>query len=420
MIKKIIIINMKYCRICKSSKIKPILELNSSPLADSFSFKKNDPKNNKIYPLKKIYCSNCNYFGLSIRTSPKNNSRNFLYLSKTTAGLQKHFDDYSEQVKRKFSLNKTSLVVDLGSNDGLFINSFKKNGIKAIGVEPSNKIAKYANSKKLETINSFFNRKTVSKIIKEFKKPDVITANYMFANVSDVNTFTSNVSKLIKDDGIFIIQTGYHPEQMKINMFDYIYHEHFSYFTIKNLKYILSNFNLQIFDAEIFDPKGGSIRVFAKKNTNNVIEKTKRLIKIECKEISNRIFLESTYKKYSYNLNLIKLNLINKLKEYKNKNYDIIGFGASHSTTTLLYHFEIGEYIQYLIDDNVIKHNRYSPGLNLKVRSVKDFNNSKHKKFVIVLLAWQHQNVIIKKYKKILNTKSFFLIPLPRIKKIAL
>ena len=33
--------------------------------------------------------------------------------------------------------------------------------------------------------------------------------------------------------------------------------------------------------------------------------------------------------------------------------YSIVGFGASHSTTVLIYHFELRKFLKYIVDDNI-------------------------------------------------------------------
>lgn len=403
---------MKICRVCNKNNIKTVIDLGSTPLEDDFLKKKEINKKQIRIKLSKEYCNYCGYFGLSLLTSPKSNSEKFLYLSKTTAGLIEHFDDYAKSISKYISKNE--FLLDLGSNDGSFLNSVKKIGRKAIGIEPAIKIAKYANKKKLTTIIDFFNKRSSKKIVRNYGYPKVITANYMYANVANLNIFTKNVSNLLENNGYFIVQTGYHPEQMKINMFDYIYHEHFSYFTLRCLSYLFQKNGLKIFDAVITKPKGGSIRVFAKK-TNKQITKSKRLIKISNEEVKNGIFLISTYKKYVSDLNLIKQDIHKKLNYLKIKGYEIIGFGASHSTTTLIYYFDLHNFIKLILDDNPIKHNRYSPGRKIPVYPSKYIKKSKIK-LAIIILAWQHQNTILNKHFNSIKNDDLFVIPLPKLK----
>ena len=90
----------------------------------------------------------------------------------------------------------------------------------------------------------------------------------------------------------------------------------------------------------------------------------------------------------------------------------VVGLGASHSTTTLTYHFGLANYIEYLVDDNVLKHGCFSPGLHIPVNPVDRLYQDNID--VAIILAWQHKDTIIKKHSSFLN-KGKFVIPLPEI-----
>ena len=91
-----------------------------------------------------------------------------------------------------------------------------------------------------------------------------------------------------------------------------------------------------------------------------------------------------------------------------------MGYGASVSTTTLLHHFEMGDYIEYLVDDNPIKHGLYSPGYHLPVYPSKKLYDDKPK--YVLVLGWQHQDSIINRNKSFLDEGGKFIIPLPKLK----
>ena len=147
---------------------------------------------------------------------------------------------------------------------GPFIN-FKKNKMKFVGIEPSISIAKYANKKGLKTINSFFNEKSSKEIVQKFEKPHLVISTYTFANIKNIAEFLKTVKNLISSNGIFVIETGYHPKQMENKMFDYFYHEHFSYFSLRSIKYLLNNFGFKILKVKITEPKSGSLLIVSKK-----------------------------------------------------------------------------------------------------------------------------------------------------------
>jgi hypothetical protein len=252
----------------------------------------------------------------------------------------------------------------------------------------------------------------VSKIVSGYGKADVITANYMFANIDDIVNFTKSVETLLSEDGVFVVETGYHLEQFKIKMFDYIYHEHFSYFTVGTLSYLFDQCGLKIIDVQKTKPKGGSIRVVTQKQ-DGLRETLPSVGMIIDGEKESNIYEIEMYREFSNSLQELKADLIELLKSIKDKGQSIVAFGASHSTTTLIYHFELSDYFDYIVDDNKTKHGLYSPGLHIPVFPTDRMYVDRPD--YILIIAWQHKHSIIKKHKLIIEKGSAFIVPLPKI-----
>ena len=400
------------CRICKSSDIKIILKLNDTPLEDQFVDESNKQLEQKAFPLELAICKNCGYVHLPYIINPEESYVDYLYKSGITPGLRSHYDKYAKDIIENYSIEKESLVVDLGSNDGSMLASFKRQGMNVVGVEPANLIADYANQSGIKTINDYFSNEVVSKIVSGYGKADVITANYMFANIDDIVNFTKSVEALLSEDGVFVVETGYHPEQFNIKMFDYIYHEHFSYFTVGTLSYLFDQCGLKIIDVQKTKPKGGSIRVVTQKQ-DGLRETLPSVGMIIDSEKESNIYGIEMYREFSNSLQELKADLIELLKSIKDKGKSIVAFGASHSTTTLIYHFELSDYFDYIVDDNKTKHGLYSPGLHIPVFPTDRMYVDRPD--YILILAWQHKLSITKKHKLIIEKGSTFIVPLPKI-----
>ena len=400
------------CRICNCEDIETVLKLNDTPLEDQFVDETRKHIEQKVFPLELALCNNCGYVHLPHLINPDESYVDFLYKSGNTPGLRSHFDDYAEKIVKQYNIKKNSLIVDLGSNDGSMLASFKRHQMNVIGVEPAKLIAEYANQSGVETINDYFTNEVVSKIISSYGKADVISANYMFANIDNIVHFTQSVESLLSEDGLFVVETGYHLEQFKIKMFDYIYHEHFSYFTVGVLSYLFNRCGMEIIDAQKTRPKGGSIRVVAQKQNGSrkISPSVEKFIKIE--DASN-IYKKETYKFFDNSLIKLKLELINLLEGIQAKGKSIIAFGASHSTTTLIYHFELGNYFNCIVDDNEVKHGHYSPGLHIPVFSTDKMYIDKPD--YVLILAWQHKDVICDRHSKFIENGGKFITPLPQV-----
>ena len=399
----------KHCRLCGGKQITTVFKLNDTPLEDQFLSTDQVPQ--PAYPLELAMCQDCGYVYLPYIVSPEASYTDYVYVSGVTVGLRGHYDQYAEQIVADFAIPEGARVIDLGSNDGSMLASFKKLGMNVLGVEPAGNIATLANQSGLATINDFFTDQVASKILTEYGQASVVTANYMYANIDDVVGFTKSVARILQQDGIFVVQTGYHPEQMKIRMFDYIYHEHFSYFTVEVLKNLFSACGLELIDAQKTAPKGGSVRIIGqlKNGSRKVNASVDELIAEERRQGMRD---PETYRRFADDIAASKKQLLALLQQLKAEGKKIVGFGASHSTTTLIYHFELAPYLDYLVDDNNLKHGKYSPGYHLPVFSSEKLDQDRPD--YVLVLGWQHQNSIIAKHQLLGNGK--WIVPLPELK----
>ena len=188
---------------------------------------------------------------------------------------------------------------------------------------------------------------------------------------------------LKNDNSLITIQTGYHPEQFKKALFDYVYHEHYTYFTVKSLERIAEQCGLYIHKYEILDLRGGSLRMYLKKGESKKLKPNEGFSSLQ------------EFKELEEHLCINRNNLEKHINDLKEKNYTIAGFGASHSTGILVHSFGLKEKIDYLIDENNSKIGHYMPGTSLKVHAVNKIKNET--KVAVIILAHQYYDLIEKK-----------------------
>ena len=404
------------CRLCGSKKISTVLHLTPTPPEDQFVSKEKLHVSQDVYPLDLALCEACGYLHLPYVLSPEMSYTDYTYMTKVTLGLKNHYQEYADEILAMIKPLNDSLVVDLGSNDGSMLEAFKKRGMKVVGVEPAQAIGKAANDEGIPTIVEFFADSVTEQIIQKHGKARIITANYVYANVDNVVDFTRNVKRLLDNKGMFVIQTGYHPQQMKINMFDYIYHEHFSYFSVKVLKQLLGQCGMNLIHVSLHPAKGGSIRAIAqhRNKKQDLGESVESFIR---EEENARVHDAETYIRFENEIGKHKKKLLELIGQIKSAGHAIVGYGASHSTTTLLHHFELGKYLEYIVDDNSTKHGLYSPGYHLPVYPSRKLYKDRPE--YVLVLAWQHRDSIIKRNMKYLNEGGKFIVPLPTLKVVS-
>ena len=247
------------CRICKSKDVVRVLNLGQTPIGENFKKKK---LNDGLFDLNLQQCKKCGLCQIEDVIDPKILYKDYLYQSNSSNYLIKHFDNYSKQVSKFLKLEKKSLILDIGSNDGMLLSKFKKYGFKCLGIEPAKKIAKVANDRNIKTINSFFDNKTTNLILKKYKKISVVTANNVLANIDDIHSWFKNIKKIITNEGFFVFESFYLRDVIKNKVLDFIYHEHLSIFSVKCIKYLCKLHDLKLINVEAVNTKGGSLRYY--------------------------------------------------------------------------------------------------------------------------------------------------------------
>ncbi len=389
------------CRVCGGG-LKHYLSLGLSPLANNLNSKK-DTKS-ELYPLDLNFCKKCSNSQLSIVVPPEKMFSNYFYLSSTSNLFRNHFAQIAKELKADLKLSGKTLVIDVGSNDGIFIEPLKKLGIKAVGVEPAKNVAKIANSNGFETLSEYFDNKTVEKIYKKYGKATVITAFNVFAHSDDLNGILKNVEKLLNKDGEFIFEIQYMLKTIKDLTFDNIYHEHVNYWCLLSILNFFENSLLKVYKVQEVDTHGGSLRIYTSKDKNKKVDKSvSKYIEYEKKNKLDKI---ETYYKFAKEVEKVKSLSLNKINKLVKDGKTIIGYGAPAKATTVLNYFGIDErYIKYVIDDSEIKHNKYIPGVNLKILN----NNNKIIDNVdyVVVLAWNFFDDIVRTNKDIFPKSKF-------------
>ena len=403
------------CRLCDSKRIEKVLPLTPTALCDAYLRPENADKVQEIYPLDLFLCLDCGYAHIPYVVDPEIIYRDYIYVSTSSLGLSDHFQGYCREVLRRIEPPKDSLVVDLGSNDGTLLKFFKDNGLRVLGVEPATEIAKAATSRGIETIPEFFDLKLASRIRNDYGPAGMITINNLFANIDDLQQTAKAVKELLAPDGVFIIESSYLGDMVQNMVFDFIYHEHLSYLSLKPLITFFRCFDMKLMDVERVPTKGGSLRYYFQHNSGQ------RAVSSAVKEMANReeslnLDRPGTYKDFATKIDDVRSRLRAGLSRIRSENKVIAGYGASATTTTLLYHLGLAEMIDYIVDDNPAKQNTFSPGYHVPVLTPAALYEKKPD--YVLVLAWRYVEAIAKKQKLFLERGGNFIVPLPEIRYI--
>ena len=368
------------CRSCGNTNLKRVVSLGYQPLANNLLKKENEKC--ELYPLEMNYCDRCHNCQLSVAVNPKKMFSNYLYTSSTSKVFRDHFVKASKKYIKDFKLNKKkSYIIDIGSNDGVALKPFLDQGFKKIlGIEPAKNLAKLANKNKIKTFNGFLNKKNIKNLK---KNADLILASNVFAHSDKLNEMAECMFELLSTKGTIVIEVQYLMNTLKDLTFDNIYHEHYNYWSLTSLVNFFNKFKGKIFRSEKVDTHGGSLRIYIKKNKGVKVEQSVKQMLKEEEKFGIKDF--KTYKKFGERIYELRENVRKNLKRLKNNKNLIIGYGAPAKATTALNFYGISKEINFIVEDNKLKHDKFIPGVKIPIKHKSEIKNKKN---TLLVLAW--------------------------------
>jgi len=392
------------CRSCNNIDLERCVSLGTSPLANNLVGSQGE--NVITYPLEMNYCPECHNCQLSVVVPPEKMFDDYLYVSSTSSTFVEHFEEAAKKYIQEFDLNEDSLVVDIGSNDGIALKPFKERGIKVVGVEPANNIAKIANEEGILTYNKYFDKDVVEELIEKHGKANLVTASNVFAHSDKLYDMAVNAFNLLDDNGLFVVEVQYLLSTIKDLTFDNIYHEHTNYWSVTSINEFFYNMDLRVCKVEHVDTHGGSIRVYVKRDDEAVINSS--LLHFLTNEKKYGITELSTYKDFGEKVYKMKLNVRKNIDKLKEQYGRIVGYAAPAKATTALNFFGIDNNdIEYIIEDNSLKHNKFIPCANIPIRD-KNYC-MENLPDVVIILAWNFFDYIKEKNQDLVDAGCTFV-----------
>ena len=369
--------NKNNCRGCNSTDLKPVISLGLSPLANNLLDSLEDQDN--LYPLEMVYCSDCHNCQLSYIVPAGEMFDHYLYVSSTAKSFRDHFEQAAKKYIKDFNLNSDSFVIDIGSNDGIALKPLKERGVQVLGFEPAKNIAEIALNNDIPTINKYF---TIDSIKNVINKEDIITASNVFAHADGLEEIAHTAFSLLKPEGCFIVEVQYLLDTIKDLTFDNIYHEHVNYWSVTAINNFFNRLGYSVSKVEHINTHGGSIRVYIKNKGSEIDSSVSKFLQNE-KEFGLTNY--SIYLEFAKRVEQAKTNTNNNIKSFKDKGLTLVGYGSPAKATTSLNYYGVKD-IDYIIEDNTLKHNKILPGVKIPIYSKNKLNETPPD--IIIVMAW--------------------------------
>jgi SAM-dependent methyltransferase len=409
---------MEFCRSCGSRLPKPFLDLGNSPLSNRYLSEKTIHDTEPYYPLEIYFCPHCSLVQLDVFEVPEQIfSSDYAYFSSYSSSWLAHCRAYVEMMVKRFGYNKDSFVMEIASNDGYLLQYFKEHHIPVKGVEPAKNTAEIAIAKGIPTDITFFNTAYVKDMVSKNILADLIIGNNVLAHNPDLNDFTEGLRRALKPHGIITMEFPHVLRLIENNQFDTIYQEHYSYLSLHAVRYLFHTHRLDIFDVDELSTHGGSLRIYAKHQSDHTKELSPRVAEMLDKEKQGGLLDPAAYEKFCRNVEATKRALLQCLISAKNKGKTIVGYGAPAKGNTLLNYCGIRtDFLNYTVDANPHKQNLFLPGTHIPIRHPDQIRIDKPD--YILILPWNIREEIMEQLSFVRTWGGKFIIPIPRVEVI--
>jgi 2-polyprenyl-3-methyl-5-hydroxy-6-metoxy-1,4-benzoquinol methylase len=400
------------CRFCARPLEHVFADLGVSPLANSFLTAEELERDEPVFPLKVYVCSGCLLVQLPEFESPENIFTDYAYFSSFADTWLAHVEHYAGQMTERFALGPESRVVEIASNDGHLLQRFKRRGIPVLGIEPAVNVAAAAEEAGVPTLVRFFGTKVAGELAGEGRHADLLAGNNVLAHVPDLNDFVGGMKLLLAPHGVITMEFPHLMRLMAENQFDTIYHEHFSYLSLRTVCEVFAAHGLTLFDVEELPTHGGSLRIFARHaeaTSPAVEERLGALLEREREAGFDRL---EHYLSFDEQARATRQALLDFLAGARAAGKSVVGYGAPAKGNTLLNYCGVGvDEIPFTVDRSPHKQGLYLPGTHLPIHAPEKVFEARPD--YLLILAWNFKEEIMEQMSGIREWGGRFAVAVP-------
>ncbi len=405
------------CRSCGAALDQVMVDLGSSPLANSYLRAADLADAETFLPLCVYVCESCWLCQLPECASPEEIFSDYAYFSSYSTSWLDHARAYVDAMESRFGLGPTSQVVEIASNDGYLLRNFVERGIPVLGVEPAANVAEAAKKLGIPTEVRFFGREAARDLVARGFAADLLLGNNVLAHVPDLDDFVGGLALLLKPEGVLTMEFPHLVRMIEGNQFDTIYHEHFSYFSLVAVERVFSAHGLGLFDVEELATHGGSLRIYARHLPapgGPDAARTPRLIDLLARERAAGVESLAYYAGYSETVRETKRALLDFLIREKRAGKSIVGYGAPAKGNTLLNYCGVrGDFLDYTVDRSPHKQGLFLPGTRIPIRAPEAIFETRPD--YVLILPWNLRSEIAGQMAAIREWGGRFLVAIPGV-----
>lgn len=405
--------NVGACRFCGYGQRFELVDLGTSPLCETLLTETQIHQPEPCYPIRVLVCESCYLAQIDEYVSPEGIfTADYPYFSSYSDSWLQHAKAYAGFAVRRFQLTPASQVVEIASNDGYLLQFFAAHGVPVVGIEPAAGVARTAMQKGIPTITRFFSCEVARELAGSGRQADLLVGNNVLAHVPQLNDFVGGLKILLKPAGVITMEFPHLLRMIAGNQFDTIYHEHFSYLSLYTVEKVFAAHGLTLFDVDELPTHGGSLRVYARHAEDISKPVSEHVPELRARELAAGLTTRAYYEAFGEQVRETKQKLLTFLLDLKQAGKSVAGYGAPGKASTLLNYCGIrADLLEYTVDRNPVKHNKYTPGTHIPIYPVEKIRETKPD--YVLILPWNLRNEVMKQMSYICEWGGAFVVPIP-------
>jgi SAM-dependent methyltransferase len=402
------------CRLCDAPLTRTFVDLGLAPPCEAFVPPSNRDVGELFLPLHARVCESCLLVQLPEYLPPEQIfTADYAYYSSFSASWVEHARTYAAAMTDRLQLGPDSHVIEVASNDGYLLQHFLASGIDVLGIDPAANTAAVARSRGIATEEVFLGEESARDIVSRHPKADLLIGNNVYAHVPDLRDFTRGLAELLADDGTLTLEFPHLQRLIDERQYDTIYHEHFSYYTLRTAAAALATAGLSVVDVEELPSHGGSLRLFVMHDAAATAptEAVERVLAAEREAGLHRV---SGYDGFAQSVATVKCDLLDFLVEARRQGRTVVGYGAPGKGNTMLNHCGVrSDLLAFTVDRNHHKHGMLLPGSRIEVRPPQALDDARPD--YVLVLPWNLRKEITQQLQHIREWGGRFVFAIPQL-----
>lgn len=401
------------CRACEGTGLIRVVDLGNQHLTGIFPRVRSEPVS--AGPLRLVWCDRCHLVQLDHSFDANEMyGDNYGYRSGLNRSMVEHLERKCHSLERMACLKTGDLVLDIGSNDGTLLSSYRTPGLRKVGIDPTAGKFRQYYSNEVELIVDFFSRTKLTATLGDDAKAALVTSIAMFYDLESPRSFIRDIRDTLADDGLWHFEQSYMPSMLRLNSYDTICHEHLEFYSFTVVHEMLAAEGLKVVDVWMNGVNGGSFAVTAARQAARYPEARPICEWLMRREEHLGLGNPSIYRDFERRVWDHREELRSLVASLTTSGKRIIGCGASTKGNVILQFCGIdASQLLAITDVNEDKWGRCTPGTGIPI--VSEAEGRALDPDYMLVLPWHFKEGIVRREQAFLDLGGRLIFPLPEI-----